>query len=50
MVSFTFVCVCFLCCFFQYEASSSFVCDEGYGQRKQAGQKGENCGSQGVTE
>ena len=36
--------------FFQYEASSSFVCDEGYGQRKQAGQKGENCGSQGVTE
>ena len=28
----------------------SSVCDEGFGQRKQAGQKGENCSSQGVTE
>ena len=26
------------------------VCDEGFGQRKQAGQKGENCSSQGMTE
>ena len=24
--------------------------DEGYGQRKQADQKGENCSSRGVTE
>ena len=28
----------------------SSVCDEGFGQRKQAGQKGENCSSLGVTE
>ena len=28
----------------------SSVCDEGYGQMKQAGQKGENCSSLGVTE
>ena len=27
----------------------SSVCDEGFGQRKQAGQKGENCSSQGAT-
>ena len=25
-------------------------CDEGYGQRKQADQKGKNCSSRGVTE
>ena len=28
----------------------SFVCDKGFGQRKQADQKGENCSSQSVTE
>ena len=28
----------------------SSVCDEGFGQMKQAGQKGENCSSRGVTE
>ena len=26
------------------------ICDEGYGQRKQAEQKGENCNSRRVTE
>ena len=28
----------------------SSVCNEGFGQRKQADQKGENCSRQGVTE
>ena len=37
------------CLFFQHEQHSS-VCDKGFGQRKQVGQKGKNCSSQSVTE
>ena len=37
-------------CFSVWGEQHSSVCNEGYGQRKQAGQKGENCGSRGVTE
>ena len=42
VVSFTFFSVC--------GGQHSSVCNEGFGQRKQAGQKGENCSRQGVTE
>ena len=41
-VSFTF--------FFVQGKQHSSVCDKGYGQQKQAGPKGENYSSQGVTE
>ena len=38
------------CVFSAWGEQHSSVCDDGFGQRKQAGQKGENCSSQGMTE